>query len=254
MYDDIAELYHLVYEDWEHAIERQSAALDALFRKLIGPPPLSLLDVSCGIGTQALGLAAMGYTVTASDLSPGAVDRARREAAQRGLTIDFSVADMRAYADARSNRYDIVISADNSIPHLRQTEVARAVAGFYQCLRPGGVAVVGLRDYRPDEDRNSPQMWPYGFRHHNGHRYFVLQTRDWDGDSYRVAMYFVREAEGDRAAQVTAGVSTYHAIGVQRVMSIFTDAGLSEVHRIDGVLHQPIVVGRRPSGETDAAP
>jgi glycine/sarcosine N-methyltransferase len=81
-----------------------------------------------------------------------------------------------------------------------------------------------------------------------------LQTRDWDGDSYRVAMYFVREAEGDRAAQVTAGVSTYHAIGVQRVMSIFTDAGLSEVHRIDGVLHQPIVVGRRPSGETDAAP
>jgi glycine/sarcosine N-methyltransferase len=77
MYDEIATLYHLVYPDWNAAIARQAAALDAIIREHVGPPPQSILDVSCGIGTQALGLAALGYAVTASDLSSAAVERAR---------------------------------------------------------------------------------------------------------------------------------------------------------------------------------
>ncbi len=247
MYDEIADLYHLVYADWEEAIQRQSVALDGLFRECIGPPPHALLDVSCGIGTQALGLASMGYTVTASDISVRAVERARREAAQRGLQIDFSVADMRECATVHTSRYDAVISADNSIPHLQGTkEIAKAVTGFYSCLRPGGIAVVGIRDYRTEENRGSPQMWPYGFRRHDEHRYFVFQTRDWLGDSYRVGMYFVREADRDRMAEVTAGVSTYYAISVDEVASIFADSGFENVRRIDDLMHQPTIVGQRP--------
>jgi glycine/sarcosine N-methyltransferase len=246
MYDEIADVYHLVYEDWEAAIRWQSAALDGLIQELIGSPPQALLDVSCGIGTQALGLSARGYKVSASDLSLGAVARARREAAERGLDIEFAVADMRECAAVWSKRYDIVISADNSIPHLNGAkEIARALSGFYQCLRTGGIVVAGMRDYQRDEDRTSPQMRPYGFREDDGNRYFVFQTRDWHGDAYRVAMYFVREADRGRNAEVTAGVSTYYAISVDEVMSIFTDAGFGEVRRIDGLLHQPIIVGRR---------
>src|SRR5690349_4319515 len=98
MYDEIATVYHLIYPDWNAAIGQQAAALDTVIRAHVGPPPCSILDVSCGIGTQALGLAALGYAVTASDLSSGAVERARREAALRNLAIDFTVADMRRCA------------------------------------------------------------------------------------------------------------------------------------------------------------
>jgi SAM-dependent methyltransferase len=246
MYDDIADLYHLVYEDWEAAIQRQSAALDKLFQQFIGRPPHSVLDVSCGIGTQALGLASIGYRVTASDLSAGAVARAQREATLRGLQIELSVADMRECATAHRHGYDIVLSADNSIPHLHGAkDIARAVAGFHQCLRPGGLAVAGIRDYRSDENRKSPQVWPYGFREHEGRRYFVFQTRDWSNDSYRVGMYFVREAGIGQDAQVVAGVSTYHAVSLGDVMSIFAEEGFDDVQRIDGLMQQPIIVGRR---------
>ena len=177
MYDEIAKLYHLVYEDWDEAIAKQATALDRLFRDLIGPPPNALLDVSCGIGTQALGLAALDYRVTASDLSTRAVDRAKREATLRGLDIGFAAADMRNCAEVRGSGYDIVLSADNSIPHLPgAADVSGALAGFFRCLRPGGIVVVGIREYLPDEDRKSPQMWPYGFREHEGHRYFVFSN------------------------------------------------------------------------------
>ena len=68
MYDEIASLYHLVYPNWNEAIERQGEALNGVVSDFVGSAPLSILDVSCGIGTQALGLAALGHRVTASDL------------------------------------------------------------------------------------------------------------------------------------------------------------------------------------------
>lgn len=247
MYDDIANVYHLIYEDWDAAIDRQGTALDELFCDLADAPLSSVLDVSCGIGTQALGLAARGYKVTASDLSTGAINRARREAASRQLEIAFSVADMCQCADVHPERFDVVLCADNSLPHLpNPTQVRVALNGFFHCLRPGGVAVVGIREYLPTDDRTTPQVQPYGFRELGDDRYFVFQTRDWQDDRYRVAMYFVREARVDRPAEVTAGVSTYYVISIDEVLSLFTAIGFEDVRRIDEVMHQPIIIGRRP--------
>src|SRR5215212_10006209 len=54
-----------------------------------------VLDCTCGIGTQALPLAVLGYNVTGTDLSQRSVERARMEARARGLQIDLEVADVR---------------------------------------------------------------------------------------------------------------------------------------------------------------
>jgi len=246
MYDDIAELYHLIYEDWNTAIVRQAVALDHVITGLLGRAPHRLLDVSCGIGTQALGLAARGYRVSAADLSAGAVARARREARCRGLSIDFSVADMRDCEKRGSQAYDVLLCADNSITHLEGLpEMSRAVKAFFECLRPGGIALVGIRDYATENDLTTPQMHPYGFREHAGHRYFVVQTRDGRENRYEVTMYFVREAEVDRPPAVTAGTSRYYVIDVDQLVELFREAGFDEVRRLDGVMHQPLMVGRR---------
>src|SRR5262245_2330789 len=97
-YDELAPFYHLIFQDWDATIRRQAEALDGIIRERWGDGRLSILDVACGIGTQALGLAALGHRVTASDISSGAVERATREAAARGLAVRFSVADIRRAA------------------------------------------------------------------------------------------------------------------------------------------------------------
>lgn len=246
MYDEIAHLYHLVYPDWDEAIERQGAALNRAIARFLGSEPQSILDVSCGIGTQTLGLAALGHRLTASDLSAAAIARARQETAKRGLEIAFKVADMRYCSETHGSGFDVVLTADNSIPHLPgEEEIAIALQGFYKCLRKGGLVAVSLRDYLKDEERSSPQMHSYGFRYNGSDRYFVFQTRDWSDNAYDVAMYFVREATGSTPARVTAGLSRYYAISVERLMSLLEKAGFSDVQRLDGILHQPVVVGRR---------
>ena len=100
---------------------------------------LTVLDVSCGIGTQAIGLAKLGYNVTASDLSPEEVERAKLEATLRNLSVAFSVADMSQAFNHHARQFDVVISCDNSVPHLLSDEnILTAFRQFYQATRPGG--------------------------------------------------------------------------------------------------------------------
>ncbi len=84
-YDQLAPHYHLLYGDWEQSIVKQGDALAGLLQRLGVAPGEHVLDAASGIGTQALGLLHRGYRVTASDISPGAIDRLKAELSRRGL-------------------------------------------------------------------------------------------------------------------------------------------------------------------------
>ena len=142
-YDQLSRYYHLIYQDWEASIARQGQQLADLIRKQWGPDAKTILDVSCGIGTQSLGLAAQGFEVAGSDLSSEAIVRAEREAASRGLSIKFSVCDMRHVEVHHPGNFDVVLSADNSIPHLlSDADILEALKGMGSRLRPGGGCII----------------------------------------------------------------------------------------------------------------
>lgn len=63
-YDSLAASYHLIFDDWDAAIARQAAVLDALITSRLDQEHVRLHDCACGIGTQAIGLAALGYDVS----------------------------------------------------------------------------------------------------------------------------------------------------------------------------------------------
>lgn len=59
---------------------------------------------------------------------------AGKEAAARGLDISFNIIDMRELSKKYDLAFDIVIAADNSIPHLLTDEdVLLALHEFYTC-------------------------------------------------------------------------------------------------------------------------
>ena len=147
-YDRMASLYHLIFEDWDESIERQGGQLAGIIHERWGNGSRSILDVSCGIGTQAIGLAKRGFVVTASDLSVEALARARAEAERRGVAIEFSVCDMRASYAHHRRQFDVVLSGDNSITHLlNDDDLLLALRQMYDCTRPGGGCLLTVRDY-----------------------------------------------------------------------------------------------------------
>ncbi|MBN1902879.1 class I SAM-dependent methyltransferase [Candidatus Sumerlaeota bacterium] len=243
-YARLAPFYHLIYPDWEGSLARQAAMLDSVIRETWGEAIRSILDVSCGIGTQALGLARLGYNVAASDLSPEEIERARREGALRNLRVDFSVADMRQAFNHHRRQFDLVISCDNSIPHLLSDEdILTAFRQFYQCAKPRGGCIITVRDYEK-EDFSKQQIKPYNIREEKGIRWMIWQVWDPRTPLYDISMYFIEDRGGTECASRVMR-STYYAVSIARLMELMNEAGFCEVRRLDNRFFQPMIIGTR---------
>jgi SAM-dependent methyltransferase len=243
-YDELAPIYHLVYEDWEASVARQGATLASLILEHWGEESRSVLDAAVGIGTQALGLLAAGFAVTGSDLSPGAVVRARREAAARRLRLPCVIADLRRIA-VRSASADVVIACDNALPHLETEDGIRsALAECFRCARPGGGCLISIRDYRTPPASGTVQVQPYGERMWAGRRYRVRQVWTWRGPRYEFTLEFT-PVDGP-ATDALALKSSYLAISVKRMVELMRTVGFEGVRRVDGRFFQPVIVGTRP--------
>jgi len=245
-YDDLAPFYHLIFPDWSDSVRRQGEQLDRIVQSE-WPGHRSVLDVSCGIGTQALALAARGYAVRASDLSAKEVERARREAALREVVVDFQVADMRMAHQTHGTGHDLVMSCDNSLPHLlTDDDLLLALRQFFACLRPGGGCVVTVRDY-DKEERGTNIVKHYGARVEGGKRYVPFQVWDFQGDHYDLSFFVVEEDLSTGRATTHAMRSRYYAVSTDRLCKLLREAGFENVKRLDGMFYQPVLVGTRPT-------
>jgi SAM-dependent methyltransferase len=245
-YDRMAGLYHLIFPDWDASMQRQAGQLAEIIKGRWGEAARSVLDVSCGIGTQAIGLARHGFSVTATDLSGAAVARAKAEARRRAVEIDFSVCDMRAAHNHHRRQFDVVISADNSITHLLDDEnLLLALRQMYDCTRTGGGCLLTVRDY-DREERGTGLVKPYGVREEGGRRYVIFQVWDFvDHRLYDMAMYFV--ADDRTSGQLTTHVfrTRYNAVGTGHLLALMRQAGFTSAEHLDGRFYQPVLVGDR---------
>ncbi len=243
-YDQLAAFYHLIHQDWNASVLGQGAQLGALI-EAEWPGRSKVLDVTCGIGTQAIGLALQGYCVTASDLSAREIDRARAEAARRGLDVALSVCDVRQAHAHHGSGFDVAISCDNSLPHLlTDDDLALAFRQMLACLAVGGGCIVTVRDYAREE-RGTNLVKPHGVRIENGKRYLLFQVWDFDGDHYDLTFFVVEEDLSTGEVDTHKMRSRYYAVSTDRLCELMRDAGFRDVRRIDGAFYQPVLVGTR---------
>ncbi|MFF3784376.1 class I SAM-dependent methyltransferase [Streptomyces sp. NPDC001933] len=221
-YDELANDYHLIYSDWDASVRRQGGALDAL----IGQKRAAVLDCSCGIGTQAIGLALRGHRVTGTDLSPRAAARAAREAARRNLSLRTAVADMRRLP-IPDGRFDTVVCADNSLPHLlTEQDVHAALTEMRRVLRPAGLLLVSTRPYddllRGRPASTPPQVHPTA---DGEERTVTFQLWHWhdDGELYDLEHFQLLPAGGEWRVQVRR--TTYWALGQDKLAGLAAKAG-----------------------------
>lgn len=254
-YDELAENYHLIFENWERSIELQAAVLGPILesesRLGVGKPrvaaaPLAILDCACGIGTQAIGLARRGHRVIGSDASSAAVARARREAAVRGQAIEFRVADMRDLSPVPGDGFDAVVAADNSLPHLIDAEdLVRALRQMAAKLAYGGVLLATVRDYdKLIESR--PAVLEPAFFLDGGRRRIVHQVWDWKEDTYTFHLYLTLEAGNEWRVHHYA--SRYRAWQRAELNAALNDAGFDSIRWMEPAetsFYQPIVTARK---------
>ncbi|AZN38803.1 class I SAM-dependent DNA methyltransferase [Paenibacillus albus] len=247
-YDEIADDYHLIFHDWNGAIARQGEILDRLIQsKLTRTSNTTLLDCSCGIGTQAIGLAQLGYNVSATDISPASVRRAEEEAIARGVKINFGVADFRTLDQDVQGSYDVVLSADNAIPHLLADEDLRtAFANFHTKLNQNGLLAITIRDYDELSIEKLPSTQPRLF---DGGKRIVFQVWDWaqDGKTYTVNQFILQENNEEWSTKHYR--TEYRALLREEVNEVLSGAGFTDIEwhlPEQSGYYQPIVTARKP--------
>lgn len=137
-YETFAPFYDSYTHDFGH--ERWVANLEAIALSH-GLRGRRLLDVACGTGKSFLPFLTRGYEVTACDLSPAMVERARARAA--GSDAELLVADARELPTL--GRFDLVTCIDDGLNYVvTDDDLARAFEGVARNLRPGGMFVFDL--------------------------------------------------------------------------------------------------------------
>jgi len=249
-YDELADSYHLNFRDWHSSVVVQGEFFSQLIASRLDQGQQSILDCCCGIGTQALGLALRGHRVTGSDLSTAAVRRARAEARNRGVRLPITTADMRRlpFADAA---FDVVVCADNALPHLLdEQQLSTAMREMHRVLRPGGLLVATIRDYRHARRTRSTTTAP--LRTQDG-RAMSFQLWDWHDDGQRYDLRHVQLSSNEVADwRVVIRRTTYWAITPDELSTIIRSSGFGELEwrePIAGGFYQPVLLATRSTAE-----
>ncbi len=244
-YDNMASQYDKLFMDWQASTREQAELLNTIFQNYGYGNNAKLLDCSCGIGTQAIGLALPGYDVTASDISDKELEEAKKRAAENNVKINFEKADFCALSEVFQQKFDIVIAMDNALPHMLTKEaMEQAVKSIASQIGSNGIFVASIRDYDKLLEEKPSYSAPYIHKTDKGQR-VSFQTWDWTGDNYKFTQYIIDD-EGE--PQLGRFACEYRAVRRKELTELLLKFGCGEVSwkmPEETGFYQPIVVAGR---------
>ena len=247
-YDNMASHYDKLFLDWQATTKEQAVIISRLFKEYGFDIDAKILDCACGIGTQSIGLAELGYNITASDISDGELCEAKARAVRKNVSIHFEHADFCALENTFSQQFDIVIAMDNALPHmLTKNDLEKAVKSIANRLADGGIFVASIRDYDSILDSKPLYSPPYIHKTQKGQR-VSFQTWQWTDDNYRLVQYII---EDEDRLNINKFECDYRATRRDELTKLLLDNGCSAVDwkfMDETGFYQPIVVARKQSG------
>jgi ubiquinone/menaquinone biosynthesis C-methylase UbiE len=125
-----------------HNVGADTEAKNALIERLLKEQRVNtVLDMTCGTGSQVFYLAERGYEVIGSDFSPALIEIARAKATKLGKNIAFINGDVR---ELHVGKFDAVITIFNAIGHLTKADFEKALQNIHANLKDGGVYVFDI--------------------------------------------------------------------------------------------------------------
>lgn len=101
----------------------------------------TVLDFSCGTGSQVFWLAKHGYKVTGVDISSGMLKVAKERAKKNKINADFLLGDMRI---SKIGKFDTVVTIFNAVGHLTENGFKKAMRNVYSNLDNGGLYIFDI--------------------------------------------------------------------------------------------------------------
>lgn len=121
----------------------------SFIRSFLKKEPFKILDIGCATGQLAMALAGEGHEVAGIDLDRVMIERAKKDAAEHGLKVDFMVMNMMDInTHFNANSFDMVLCLGNTMVHLESLEeIGRFIKKVYNLLKKQGEFIVQVVNY-----------------------------------------------------------------------------------------------------------
>lgn len=101
----------------------------------------SVLDLTCGTGSQVFSLTKMGYEIVGADINSKMLKIAMNKAKEEKLPLKFLKGDMRSI---QVGEFDAVITIFNAIGHLTRVDFEEAMRNVHRNLKDGGLYIFDI--------------------------------------------------------------------------------------------------------------
>jgi len=133
-------LYPYLFPEEQFALDAEQ--VDQLLT-LVTPAGHVVLDLCCGPGRHAIGLAKRGFAVTGVDLSAFLLAKAQARAQAAQIAVKWLRDDMRHFV--RPEAYDLVVSLGTSFGYFADPQDDRRVLqNIFRSLKPHGVYLIDM--------------------------------------------------------------------------------------------------------------
>jgi ubiquinone/menaquinone biosynthesis C-methylase UbiE len=184
LYEGFAERYDLFHRHFEPNI-----LVVEFFQKLFAQNQVhTVLDCACGTGRDLLLFHSLGCEVVGSDISESMLTQARKNLAERGVSVSLHAVDYRELSSHFDRQFDAIACLSSSILHMpNEAEVLGAFRSMRQVLRDGGILV--LTQGTTDKQWKEKPRFILAVNTRNFSRLFVIDYFD-QGARYNILDIF----------------------------------------------------------------
>ncbi len=235
--------YNTRAERYDEFNENNSRAINALLEKILKKHHVAtVLDLTCGTGSQVFWLKEKGFEVVGSDISRSMLKIAKQKAKLKQLKIKFLQGDCRTL---HAGQFDAAITIFNSIGHLTREDFILTIQNINRNLNQGGLYIFDIFNLDYLKSGNN----------------ITKLTGDWmaiaDGQKFREIQFSTISDDGILASYSTYVYQDGHSSptkiskGYENTLQVYSSAELQEILNENGfvVLAQTDINGEAFSKE-----
>ncbi len=181
----------------------------------------SVLDMTCGTGSQAFFLKKLGYDVVGTDLSKKLIKIAKDKAKVKDEEIEFIAGDIRKIKLNRS--FDSVITIFNAVGHLSQDGFEKAVQNINNHLKTGGIYVFDIFNLDAMTDEVIKDFACYVHKNVGEYQFLSTQCSTIDKEKGLLTSYDVhmiqKNAEKPKVFRNSFALQIYTAENLQKILN-----------------------------------
>lgn len=178
-----------------------------------------VLDCSCGTGQMTIPLAQIGLKLTGSDINPKMLNKAKKNSEAEDLDIDYYKADFRKLVKAIKGEFDLVMNTGNSLAHIPNKDLSKALLSMDAVLRPGGIMYIDSRNWDIIQKRKQRFYLTNPIIRDKG-RVNMLQVWDYLKDGSMVFNYLFSEEIENKIVSKRQFYTVYHPFKIKELVAI----------------------------------